>query len=381
MLRQQVKKIYIVLYKYMFSFYYAVISNLKKHDNMKAVFVLSREQKLQGNLHYVYHELVKQQPNIKIHFVYAENRMNLKLFMELNVISNAQYIILDDYYLPIYLIKPKEQLKVIQLWHAAGAFKKFGYSTLGTRFGPSKDYLKLVPIHSSYTHVYVSSENAVPYYAEAFNMSLTNIFAMGIPRIDIFNDVKLKEEIKEKVYEIYPSVKNKSNINVLIAPTYRATGNQEESTFNIINILTKINSVLKQEVNILFKPHPYTSMSDLEQLKSCSKVTIIDKFSLNDWMLVSDAFITDYSSAIFDFSLLHKPFAHYVPDLTQYEKNRGFYEDIEQISDGMIIKKESELINWINDRNKGEGFDTTRMINYNFSQTQQVTEKIVKHFI
>ena len=100
-------------------------SFLKKNDHNKAVFVLTREDKLQGNLQFVHSELLKQLPEVKIHFVYAENKMNLKLFKELNIINDAKYLIIDDYYLPVYLIKPKKQLKVIQLWHAAGAFKKY----------------------------------------------------------------------------------------------------------------------------------------------------------------------------------------------------------------------------------------------------------------
>ncbi|MFK4998741.1 CDP-glycerol glycerophosphotransferase family protein [Bacillus sp. N9] len=59
--------------------------------------------------------------------------MNLKLFKDLVAFCNAKYLVLDDYFLPIYLIKPRNSLRVIQLWHAAGAFKKFGYSTIGNR--------------------------------------------------------------------------------------------------------------------------------------------------------------------------------------------------------------------------------------------------------
>src|SRR5699024_5949284 len=114
-------------------------------------------------------------------------KMNLSMLKDIKLISNAKYLILDDYYLPIYMIKPTRHLKVIQLWHAAGAFKKFGYSTVGTKFGPNHSYLKVVPVHSHYTHVYVSTENVIQDYAEAFNMSPSHIFPYGIPRADLFS--------------------------------------------------------------------------------------------------------------------------------------------------------------------------------------------------
>jgi len=375
------KKVYIVAYKFLFNFCYQLGNKLKKHQDEKAVFVLSRTNTLQGNLKYIHEELKRQLPKVKIHLIRTENRMNFNLFKELKTINNAQYLILDDYYLPVYLIKPSKRLKVIQLWHAAGAFKKFGHSTIGTKFGPSKDYLKLIPIHSNYTHVYVSSKNTIPYYAEAFNMSQENIYNLGIPRIDMFHDDVLKKCIKGKIYESYPILKNSKNIIVLMAPTYRASGAHEETNFDFIRSLKNILSEVSEEVLIILKPHPYMSEEQLNLLGNHSNIIIDNKYFLNDWMLISDAFITDYSSAIFDFSILKRPIAHFVPDIYYYEKNRGFYEKINLISVGDILVSEDELINWIDEREKNECFDTTKMIKYNFDQTKGISEKIVQHFI
>lgn len=380
-MRELVKKTYIILYKCMFNIYYAMTSFLKKNDHNKAVFVLTREDKLQGNLQFVHSELLKQLPEVKIHFVYAENKMNLKLFKELNIINDAKYLIIDDYYLPVYLIKPKKQLKVIQLWHAAGAFKKFGHSTVGTKFGPSKDYLKIVPVHSNYTNVYVSSQKMIPFYAEAFHMEEDQIYPLGIPRIDMFSDENMKKQVFQQIYNRYPQLKDEKFINILIAPTYRAVGSQGESNFSMNGAMIDVIPSLKENIRILYKPHPYTSEQELAQLQRYTNVVIADHFTLNEWMLVSDAFITDYSSAIFDFALLYKPFVHYVPDLREYEENRGFYQPIEQISDGEIIQTEEKLIQWINNRAKKEYFDTSNMIEYNFSHTKYVTRSIVEHFI
>src|SRR5699024_7908096 len=138
--------------------------------------VLSRPETLEGNLKHIYEELQTQQPQMNIHLVQTTNKMDTKLFKDISFLSNAAYLIIEDYYLPIYLIKPSKHLKVIQLWHAAGAFKKFGYSTVHTKFGPSTSYLNIIPIHSNYTHVYVSGTRMIPYYAEAFNMSPERIF-------------------------------------------------------------------------------------------------------------------------------------------------------------------------------------------------------------
>ena len=71
----------------------------------------------------------------------------------------------------------------IQVWHAAGAFKKFGYSVLEKSFGADPDLVAKVRIHSNYDLALVSSMSVAPHYAEAFAAS-PEIFtaSLGIPR-------------------------------------------------------------------------------------------------------------------------------------------------------------------------------------------------------
>ena len=45
-------------------------------------------------------------------------------------------------------------------------------------------------------------------------------------------------------------------------------------------------------------------------------------------MNVCDVLITDYSSSIWDYSFLFKPCFLYAKDLTDYQKERNFYVDI-----------------------------------------------------
>src|SRR5699024_11912945 len=103
------------------------------------------------------------------------------------------------------------------------------------------------------------------------------------------------------------------NINILIAPTYRAVGVQEESNFSMAKMLMEVVPFLNDNVRVLFRPHPYTDKHDLSRLNSCENVVIANNYSLNERMLVADAFISDHSSPIFLFSLLKKKFSHFVP--------------------------------------------------------------------
>lgn len=381
-INKALKYIYISIYKTLFRLFYNFLTKIKKIDHNKVTIVLSRNNQLEGNLKYIHDELIEQIEKVKIHFVKAENKMNLNLFIELSRICDSRYLIIDDYYLLVYLLKPSSQMKIIQLWHAAGALKKFGYSTIGTKFGPTKEYLKLVPIHSNYTHVYVSSKSVVPFYAEAFNMSGKRIYPLGVPRTDLFFNEKHKEEAIKKIYSTNPAIKyQQDKVKVLFAPTYRAEGNQKESNLNIVQILKEVLDNLNEDILILIKPHPYMTEDVVKAFHNQSKIYVIDNYSINEWMLIADAFITDYSSAIFEYSLLKRPLAHFVPDLDQYTKNRGFYQDLEEVSDGEIIKTKDELIKWINNRTKNEFYDTSRTIEKNFDNLGNVSKVIANHFI
>lgn len=377
---QRLKYGLVRIFKTVFRGCYRLLALLIPEDEDKVVFVVSRSKELEGNLKFIRDEIIVQKPNAKIHLIFPENKMNLKLFKELFTLMGAQYLILDDYYLPVYLIKPKKSLKIIQLWHAAGAFKKFGYSTIDKAFGSDLAYLKLVPIHSNYTHVYVSSGNMVKHYAEAFNMSSENIFPLGIPRTDMFSDDEYKKEVIKKITHDYKALVS-SKVVILFAPTYRAANKQKESEIDFVETLYKVSKGLDKDKILVYKPHPYLIKESIGKLRDCTNIIVAEEYSINEWMLVSDAFITDYSSAIFEYAILQQPLAHFVPDLLEYETNRGLYYPIEKISDGEIIKEYDQLINWINKRNKNENWNTVNMLEFNYDNIINSSKKITTHFL
>lgn len=374
------KYLFLWAFKNLYQASYFVLSSITPLDENKVVLVVSRSQAIEGNLKYIRDELTIQKPTAKIHLITSVNKMNLKLFKELFTLAGARYLIIDDYFLPLYLIKPAKSMKVIQLWHAAGAFKMFGHSTVDKKFGPDKDYLKIIPIHANYTHVYVSSSNIVKHYAEAFNMPEENIFPLGVPRTDLFANTNEIVNAVKKITAGYPSLSTDKTI-ILFAPTYRAGKKQKESDVDFIGTLTRLSKDLDADKLIVYKPHPYLLPESADRLKNLDNIIVAKDFTINEWMLTADAFITDYSSAIIEYAILKKPLAHYVPDLDEYKTGRGLYYPIEEISDGEIIQDYSRLSSWINNRQKNESWDTQKMISFNFSGTSRVAERITKHFL
>jgi CDP-ribitol ribitolphosphotransferase len=64
-------------------------------------------------------------------------------------------------------------------------------------------------------------------------------------------------------------------------------------------------------------------------------------------MFVADVLVTDYSSAIFEYSLLERPMAFFAPDLDAYERERGFYVDYRGWVPGPVFDRTDGLAAWL----------------------------------
>src|SRR5262249_30245417 len=106
-------------------------------------------------------------------------------------LAAARLFVVDDYYFPMYVIRPRPGTTFVQVWHACGAFKKFGYSVLDKGFGAGEEYVRSVPIHANYDLCLVSAARFAPFYAEAFHTPIARFSAtLGIPRTDLFFDAE-----------------------------------------------------------------------------------------------------------------------------------------------------------------------------------------------
>ena len=71
----------------------------------------------------------------------------------------------------------------------------------------------------------------------------------------------------------------------------------------------------------------------------------MNKEDLYTLMQVSDCLISDYSSVIFDYSLLNKPMISYIPDVKEYKHNIGLNIDFDDFPGPVRILK-SPFYGW-----------------------------------
>src|SRR5699024_4759296 len=79
--------------------------------------------------------------------------------------------------------------------------------------------------------------------------------------------------------------------------------------------------------------------------------------NINEIAIVSDLLVTDYSSLLFEYALLHKPMIFYAFDLETFKKNRGLTIDYENFVPVPVVNTNTELIKRINEYN----FDLERV--------------------
>ena len=175
MIKKIVKEIYhIVTLKILFPLQYKRFAKKPLQIN-KAVFIEANLSQLSGSLTYVYDELKKNGFNLHTHFLkeafvgkfsYIKNVLAC-----LKDIATAQYVFLCEGSRPISCIIPRKETVIVQTWHGCGAFKKFGFSTIGFLFGASERESEKYSYYKNYDIVTVSSPDVVWAYKEAMNIS------------------------------------------------------------------------------------------------------------------------------------------------------------------------------------------------------------------
>ena len=122
----------------------------------------------------------------------------------LKELATAKYVFVDDASLILSSIPLRKETVAINLWHACGAFKKFGRSTAELKFGSSAATLDKYPNYGNLTHVTVSSPEVIWAYEEAMHLPKGIVKATGVSRTDQFYDKEFVESRKQKLYEIMP---------------------------------------------------------------------------------------------------------------------------------------------------------------------------------
>ncbi|WP_237389769.1 CDP-glycerol glycerophosphotransferase family protein [Bacillus sp. USDA818B3_A] len=366
----EIKEVVIATYLLLFKcvFFFFSLSPQKQ----KVVFVVSFEE----NAYYIHQEMVMRNVPFEIVFLCKPSllkNLQSKLpdtkiipfeapkvffwFQSIYHLATAKVVIVDNYFAFLSSIKFKRNVECFQVWHAAGALKKFGLKDKSTSNRRNAAIKRFKKVYEKFNKIVVGSEEMADIFMECFDVPSENILRMGIPRTDFFYEEDNQEKVKSLLYKEHPFLKDKKVI--LYAPTFRDT---QLDHFKFELDIEKMYSELKEDYVLLIKLHPAVKYnSDLQTLYPEFLYDFSKYKGINELLVVTDYLITDYSSIPFEFALLNKPMIFYPYDLEEYQLQRGVIPNyIEQVP-GPVVFKTEEIIN----RLKRDQFDLGQV--YEFS--------------
>ena len=259
-------------------------------------------------------------------------------------LAESGVVFLDDHAPVLDWLELDKDTMVIQLWHAGAGFKSSGYSRWGHMFCPPPQ-----SCHRQYRYGISGSRRIAPFFSEVWGINDELVLPTGMPRMDEFLDEDYRKKKTEELYEKYPMCKGKKVI--LFAPTYR--GNNQGDAYYPYHLLdlNQLYELCGDEYVVLFKMHPWVSKDIQFDKKYEDKFLSVLKYpNINDLFYITELLITDYSSNIFEYSIMRKPMLFFAFDKVQYSVSRGFHRAYEESAPGKVCYTFEEVLDAI--RNK-----------------------------
>ncbi len=342
---------------------------LRKTQN-KIVWLSRQSDKKSQDMEMLSNEIAKLSPETKQVFrlrrLKDESALSvsyiLGIFGDMWEIASAKAAICDTYSIPLSCLNHKKDLKIVQIWHALGAVKKFSLQAVGKAQGRDSGISKALCMHKNYDYVIAPSKKTAQFYCEAFGCSEDKIYIANLPRADVILDgtsrrkefIELNTEYCGKKIIVYlPTFRN--NDDKIIAELYRTFKDDDET-------------------ELVVSSHPLS--------KSAENYSFNGDFSTYDLMKLADGIITDYSACTFEASLLIKPLWFYIPDYEAYKDEQGLNTDILSFLPEACFFDADKLLNAVKngeyDLEKLDGFSKLFVENRSNNSTDYLAKFICK---
>lgn len=332
----------------------------------KVIFVENHQAHLTDNYTLLYNSLKQSGYDVRVHYLQVAHsgwskiiKRSLALIRDM---GDASVVFLNESNSLFGAFTLRAETQMVQVWHACGAFKKWGYSVADKEFGDNAKELSRYSGHRNYTLVPVSGSEVCHAYEEAFGIEGKGVVQpLGVSRTDVFFDEMYRRQAYDHLYGWRPEWKDKKII--LYLPTFR--GSIERAKAPDAMDWNEL-AALSESYVVVIQNHPF--IKDKLEIPEEFATRFVDisgrddiPLTTDEWMMVSHLCITDYSSVLFDYSLLDKPILFFAYDLEAYYDERGFYYPYESFVPGPIVRNTRELVEQIK---QADQWDHQRLVEF-----------------
>lgn len=317
----------------------------RKKDGDRILFASEQRPNMQGNLKAVHDRMVERGLDKEFEFRYSfRTHLSTSRSSAFDLawkLGRADIVLIDDYFPILMDLSDTSKQRVIQLWHAGSGFKSIGYSRFGQHGSPH-----LTNSHRLYNYGIAGSQHLRDVYSEAFGIDREAVFATGLPRIDAFLREGREAEVRPVFEAAYPAAVGKRT--VLFAPTFRGNGvGDAHYPYEKLDFQALYDACGEDTV-ILFRQHHFIAEPVPIPPQMQDRLIDVGAFpDTNDLLLVSDVLITDYSSIIYEYSLLRRPMLFFAFDVDVYSAVRGMHREYDEIAPGPIATDFGQLVDLI----------------------------------
>lgn len=250
----------------------------------------------------------------------------------LKLISTAKYFVDDAN--PHWSVPPRDGQVYVETHHGT-ALKYMGADRHYSGKRPTDQ--TIVTMHNRCQR-WTYSLSTSPYLTEVWRRAYNNRCAqlpVGSPR----NDRLIHATADERMAARERLGLAPDEQALLYMPTWRTRRGPKEADFD----LSSFAALLPDGVRLLVRDHYYHDKRGRKQIPE-SVIDVSRGWEVEDLYLASDALITDYSSAMFDYALLNKPILLFCFDWDRYRFERGAYFDITVDAPGQVTYNANGLL-------------------------------------
>lgn len=223
-----------------------------------------------------------------------------------------------------YNVKKRKNQYYIQTWHGSYGGKK---SEKDVEAKLSPWYLGMAKLDSSMADLFLSNARLMTDHYHKTYWYYGEVLECGFPRNDILinNNVDIKQSIRERI-GITEHVKV-----LLYAPTFRDDKRVDVYQIPIEKIVNTLRDKFSCEWKVIYRMHPNLLLFNSDYILPAGVIDCTSYPDMQELLLISDLLLTDYSSSYLDFILMKKPVFFYMPDYSEFMKERDFHFDLTKL--------------------------------------------------